>query len=59
MLLKEAHHVGIRGADGRVRAGVVEGVPEDALGRLRFSRYEGQALSSALIDAAVTQVKAG
>jgi spermidine/putrescine transport system substrate-binding protein len=35
------------------------GVPEDALGRLRFSRYEGQALSSSLIDAAVTQVKAG
>ena len=35
------------------------GMPKDALGRLRFSRYEGQALSSALIDAAVTQVKAG
>lgn len=35
------------------------GVPEEALGRLRFSRHEGQALSSALIDAAVEQVKAG
>ena len=35
------------------------GVPDDALGRLRFSRFEGQALSSALIDAAVEQVKAG
>ena len=35
------------------------GVPEEALGRLRFSRYEGQALSSSLIDAAVEQVKAG
>ncbi len=35
------------------------GVPEDALGRLRFSRFEGQALSSALVDAAVEQVKAG
>ena len=35
------------------------GVPEEALGRLRFSRFEGQALSSALIDAAVEQVKAG
>ena len=35
------------------------GVPEDALGRLLFSRFEGQALSSSLIDAAVEQVKAG
>ena len=35
------------------------GVPEEALGRLRFSRFEGQALSSALIDTAVEQVKAG
>jgi spermidine/putrescine transport system substrate-binding protein len=35
------------------------GVPDEALGRLRFSRYEGQALSSSLIDDAVEQVKAG
>ncbi len=35
------------------------GVPPEALPRLRFSRYEGQALSSALIDRAVAEVKAG
>ena len=35
------------------------GVPEEALGRLRFAGYQGQALSSALIDAAVEQVKTG
>ncbi|MBV9538498.1 MAG: extracellular solute-binding protein, partial [Acidisphaera sp.] len=34
------------------------GMPEDALGRLRFARFEGQALSSALIDRAVEEVKA-
>ncbi len=32
---------------------------DDALARLRFSRFEGQALSSALIDRAVEEVKAG
>jgi spermidine/putrescine transport system substrate-binding protein len=35
------------------------GVPDDALGRIRFASYQGQALSSALIDRAVEQVKAG
>jgi spermidine/putrescine-binding protein len=35
------------------------GLPEDALARLRFPRFEGQALSSALIDQAVAEVKAG
>ena len=35
------------------------GLPEDALDRLRFARFEGQALSSALIDRAVEEVKAG
>ena len=35
------------------------GLPEDALGRLRFPRFEGQALSSSLIDRAVEEVKAG
>jgi spermidine/putrescine transport system substrate-binding protein len=35
------------------------GVPPEALPRLRFSRFEGQALSSALIDRAVEEVKAG
>ncbi len=32
---------------------------EDAVGRLRFSRFEGQALSSKLIDKAVEEVRAG
>lgn len=35
------------------------GLPAEALGRLRFLRFEGQALSSALIDRAVEEVKAG
>ena len=35
------------------------GLPEDALGRVRFPRFEGQALSSSLIDRAVEEVKAG
>jgi spermidine/putrescine transport system substrate-binding protein len=35
------------------------GLPADALGRLRFLRFEGQALSSSLIDRAVEEVKAG
>jgi spermidine/putrescine transport system substrate-binding protein len=35
------------------------GVPADALARMRFPRFEGQALSSALIDKAVEEVKAG
>lgn len=35
------------------------GLPEDALSRVRFARYEGQALSSSLIDRAVEEVKAG
>ena len=35
------------------------GLPRDAVGRLRFPRYEGQALSSSLIDQAVEEVKAG
>jgi len=35
------------------------GLPEDALGRVRFPRFEGQALSSSLIDKAVEEVKAG
>lgn len=35
------------------------GLPADALGRVRFPRFEAQALSSALIDRAVQQVKAG
>ncbi len=34
-------------------------LPEDALSRVRFPRYEGQALSSSLIDQAVEEVKAG
>jgi spermidine/putrescine-binding protein len=34
------------------------GLPPEALGRIRFSRYEGQALSSSLIDRAVEEVKA-
>ena len=32
---------------------------EEAVGRLRFSRFEGQALSSKLIDRAVEEVRAG
>jgi hypothetical protein len=32
---------------------------EEAIGRLRFSRFEGQALSSKLIDKAVEEVRAG
>jgi spermidine/putrescine transport system substrate-binding protein len=35
------------------------GLDEDALGRIRFATYEGQALSSALIDKAVEEVRAG
>jgi spermidine/putrescine transport system substrate-binding protein len=35
------------------------GLPEDALGRVHFPRFEGQALSSSLIDKAVEEVKAG
>ena len=35
------------------------GLDREALGRLRFRSYEGQALSSALIDRAVEQVLAG
>jgi spermidine/putrescine transport system substrate-binding protein len=35
------------------------GLDRDALSRLRFARYEGQALSSALIDRAVEEVRAG
>ena len=35
------------------------GLPQDALGRVRFSRFEGQALSSSLIDLTVEEVKAG
>ena len=35
------------------------GLPKDALSRVRFSRYEGQALSSSLIDRAVEEVKTG
>ena len=35
------------------------GLPSDALDRMHFSRFEGQALSSALIDHAVEEVKAG
>jgi spermidine/putrescine transport system substrate-binding protein len=35
------------------------GLPADALARVRFPRFEGQALSSALIDRAVEEVKAG
>jgi len=35
------------------------GLPADAASRIRFSRFEGQALSSALIDRAVQEVKAG
>jgi spermidine/putrescine transport system substrate-binding protein len=35
------------------------GIDEDALGRLRFAGYEGQALSSKLIDRAVEEVQAG
>jgi len=34
------------------------GLPPDALERLKFFRYEGQSLSSALIDKAVEEVKA-
>ena len=34
-------------------------LPDDALARLSFPRFEGQALSSALIDRAVGEVKAG
>jgi hypothetical protein len=35
------------------------GVPAEALARMRFPGFEGQALSSALIDKAVEEVKAG
>ncbi|HUB11787.1 MAG TPA: extracellular solute-binding protein [Acetobacteraceae bacterium] len=35
------------------------GLPEEALGRVHFPRFEGQALSSSLIDKAVEEVKAG
>ncbi len=35
------------------------GLDEEAVGRLRFSRFEGQALSSSLIDRAVEDVRAG
>lgn len=35
------------------------GLDPAALGRLRFARFEGQALSSALIDRAVEEVRAG
>lgn len=35
------------------------GLPAEALGRVHFSSYEGQKLSSALIDKAVEEVKAG
>ena len=35
------------------------GLPADALGRMLFARFEGQALSSSLIDRAVQEVKAG
>ena len=35
------------------------GLPEDALSRVRFPRYEGQAISSSLIDRALEEVKAG
>ena len=35
------------------------GLDPAALGRLRFARHEGQALSSALIDRAVEEVRAG
>jgi hypothetical protein len=35
------------------------GLDEDALGRIRFAGFEGQALSSALIDKAVEEVRAG
>ena len=35
------------------------GLPEDAISRIRFARFEGQALSSSLIDRAVQEVKAG
>jgi len=35
------------------------GLPKDALARVRFPRFEGQALSSSLIDRAVEEVKAG
>ena len=35
------------------------GLPEDVLNRVRFPRFEGQALSSSLIDRAVEEVKAG
>jgi hypothetical protein len=35
------------------------GLDEDALGRIRFASFEGQALSSALIDKAVEEVRAG
>ncbi len=35
------------------------GLDEDALGRIRFASYEGQALSSALIDKAVEEVRTG
>jgi len=35
------------------------GLPADAASRIRFSRFEGQALSSALIDRTVQEVKAG
>ena len=39
--------------------GAAYGIPSEALPRLRFSRFEGQALSSGLIDRAVEEVKAG
>jgi spermidine/putrescine transport system substrate-binding protein len=35
------------------------GLDEDALGRIRFASFAGQALSSALIDKAVEEVRAG
>jgi len=35
------------------------GLPADAVERIRFPRFEGQALSSSLIDKAVQDVKAG
>jgi spermidine/putrescine transport system substrate-binding protein len=35
------------------------GLDEDALGHIRFATYEGQALSSALIDKAVEEVRTG
>ena len=35
------------------------GIPEDAAERLLFPRFEGQALSSTLIDGAVEEVRAG